>query len=114
MVFSPPSLWTIGKDLHGEPAGSGRRFRTAGMSGTASERRTPPGGGGSYEHNPDSGQWTFCLVLGQIECQTPQPAEAETKHFFSDQKCDSDNLLWQQIFFYVWLCNQNSTCIGTN
>lgn len=112
MVFSPPSLWTIGKDLHGEPAGSGRRFRTAGMSGTASERRTPPGGGGSYEHNPDSGRWTFCLVLGQIECQTPQPAEAE-KNFFSDQKCDSDNL-WQQHFFYVWLCNQNSTCIRTN
>lgn len=113
MVFSPPSLWTIGKDLHGEPAGSGRRFRTAGMSGTASERRTPPGGGGSYEHNPDSGRWTFCLVLGQIECQTPQPAEAEKKKIFSDQKCDSDNL-WQQNFFYVWLCNQNSTCIRTN
>lgn len=99
MVFSPPSLWTIGKDLHGEPAGSGRRFRTAGMSGTASERRTPPGGGGSYEHNPDSGRWTFCLVLGQIECQTPQPAEAE-KIFFQWPKMWQ----WQPLTTTFFLC----------
>lgn len=70
------------------------------MSGTASERRTPPGGGGSYEHNPDSGRWTFCLVLGQIECQTPQPAEAET-NIFSVTKNVTVTTFYDNKFFFM-------------
>lgn len=54
--FQSPALWMISVDLRGGPAGSGQRFHTAGQSGTASERRTPPGGGESYAHSPDSGR----------------------------------------------------------
>lgn len=91
--FQSPALWTISVDLRGGPAGSGQRFHTAGQSGTASERQTPPGGGESYAHSPDSGRWTSCLVPGQIECQTPQPAEPENINF--------SVTIWQPSFLCV-------------